>query len=264
MLKIILTASIAAVLTLTLSCSSGGGGGDPSGSNSKTEVHTLIDKDDEQFQYAEVTTYDVCNSGVFNTGSTIFEYTVSYLIENNIMIWQYERTNYDTDTLHLKGKSNELTGTWTRTKNIATSCEPKDNDWATCKRGYNITKAVFTATTVAITRDICITDELQDGQLWDDGDAGWKMKAIDCDTYEVYKETKKVTVKENEKGREFSYNGNSCKWSEPTKAQKQAACKEAGDNHGEEDEYRYYWNILHKDFYDCLKEKMPKGFWTQD
>ncbi|GBU26218.1 hypothetical protein R83H12_02912 [Fibrobacteria bacterium R8-3-H12] len=47
----------------------------------------------------------------------IYEYieenTVNYSINNNILTWKYIRKN---DTLNFKGTSNELIGTWTRTK----------------------------------------------------------------------------------------------------------------------------------------------------
>jgi len=287
-LKIILTASIAAVLTLTLSCSNGGDEESSGNSGPNTKVYTLKNKTATQFTYVEVyTDYECREGGVLKTEEDTDEETINYSIKNNIMTWQNRWSHSDDDTLHLKGTSNELTGTWTRTKNKAASCklqtESYCNDWDydddvcvsyeeeiyySCKEDYDITEAVFTDKTVKITRDVCGTDYMQVGEDWRGGDAGWKRRPINCDTYEVYKGSEKVTVKENRNSIEVSYNGKSCKMSEYSKSQRESACKEAWKKHqGEDDWDDYYYDILRetrKSFYDCLQNSMPKGFYNDD
>jgi len=261
-LKLALAASLAA--TLTLSCS-----GDPEdedvsgGSGSNTEVYTLKDKTSSQFTYVEEYEDEYCDEGGVLKKETDEE-TVNYSITNNVMTWEYR---WSDDTLNLKGTSNELMGAWTRTKNKAASCKMEtDSDgysWYDCKEGYDITKAVFTATTVAITRDICETDRIKDGEVWEGGDEGWKMRVKDCDSYEIYKGSKIVTVKENRNDVVVSYGGKTCKLTEPSKSQKQAACKKAWDEYQDED---YYWDFIHEfreSFYTCLEKDMPEGFWVE-
>ena len=262
--KIILTAAIASALALTLSCSNGGD--DDSGGSG--EVFTLTEKKSDRFTYEEVYEEENCASGgTLKTEKYVDERTVRYSIKNNVMTWESRRSD---DTLKFKGSSNELIGTWTRTKNKAASCELQTSyydgeSYYECKEGYDITKAVFTETTVAITRDICETDEIVSGSPWRRGDEGWKMRPINCDSYEIYKGAKVVTVKENGHNVEVSSGGKTCKMSEPSKSQKQAACKEAWNKSKSEYEH-YYWEILEEleeNFFDCLKQKMPEGFWVE-
>jgi len=277
-LKFILTASI--VAALTLSCSDEI---DSSGGGSNTEFYTLKSKTADQFTYVEVYQDEDCeDGGILKIEEDTDEYTINYSIKNNIMTWEDE---YAEDSLNFKGTSNELIGTWTRTKNKNASCEEKsykdcveydyetyqckkyeEEKYFSCKQGWNITKAVFTERNVSITTDYCTTDRMIEGQAWSGGDDGWRMRSISCDTYEIYKGTDKVTVKENRNNVEVSYKGKTCKMSEPTKAQKEAACKEAWNKYHQTEEYwdDYYYDILRKGFYDCLKKDMPKGFWVDD
>jgi len=282
-LKFILTASIAAVLAL--SCSDGGDEGSSGGSTPITESFTLKNVTADQFTYEEVDVYDSCEEGgVLETRKDSWENTVNYSIKNNIMTWSNRRAE---DTINFKGTSSELIGTWTRTKDKNASCGPRteiyctdgghwdyeidewvceryeEETWNECKEDYDITKAVFTQTTVKITRDYCYTDRMTEGEPWWRGDNGWKTRPVNCNAYEVYKGSEIVTIKEDRNSAEASSKGKKCK-SEASKKQKENACKEAWDKYHLTENYwdDYYWGILYKDFYDCLANSMPKGFWV--
>jgi len=287
-LKTILAASLAA--TLTLSCSSGGDDSSGGGSGLITETFTLNDVKDDQFTYVEEYEYEDCTEGgVLKTEKDTYENTVNYSIKNNIMTW---KERWSDDTLNFKGTSNNLIGTWTRTKNRNVSCELRKRQYCpdgeeynheldeyvcknnntleysrySCKEGWDFTEAVFTQTTVKITRDYCVTDRMApDGEPWWRGDNGWKLRPINCDTYEVYKGTEKVTIKAGRNSTELSSKGKICKMSEPSKSQKEAACREAWNKYQNERYWdEYYEDILYKGFYDCLKNSMPKGFWVDE
>jgi len=293
--KTILTASLAAAL-LTLSCappaddegdidgdggsSSGGGGGK---GNSTTGTYTLIDQDDEYFSYLEP--YESCEAGGTLSESS-YGISIDYSINNKIMTWGDEYDIEYGDTLIFKGSSNELIGgTWTRTKNKTASCNRTrkyciDGEWDDdyenytcyeydnyislgCKENYDITKAVFTDSKVTITRDICESEQL-DGQAWPMGNEGWKVKATNCNNLEVSKGKEKVTIKNNGNNTEVSSGGKTCKISEPTTTQKRAACKRSWDEYQDTDYYEDLLDELNESFYDCLREKMPEGFWVDN
>jgi len=307
-LKFFLSASIAAALTI--SCSDEGGD-DPGSPSIESETYELVSKTSDQFTYAEVDSRERCtDGGKLEQRTETYNNTVNYSISNNIMTWE---NRWREDTLNFKGTSNNLIGTWTRTKNKDASCRKETETWCrresddcletyeyclewddyyeecldsysycseyrceeyieetylSCKEGWDITKAVFTENTVGITREECETDEMTDGDIWRQGDGSWKMRPINCNSYEIYKGTDKVTVREggNNNVEVSASNGKSCKMSEPSKAQKEAACKEAWDKYHQTEEYwnDYYGDFLWKGFYDCLKNDMPKGFWTDD
>jgi len=304
-LKIILTVGIAAVLTLScstddggdgssssnngnLSSSSGGVNGSSSsngGNNSGGTVYALTEKTDSLFTYVEADTYYDCqDGGVLVPEDDSHEYTVYYSINNNTMIWKSEDSYDDNDTLHLNGASNDLIGTWARTKNKASSCGLRTycDDWNddhtvcneydewtsyTCKEDYDITKAVFTDKTVKITRDECLTDYWQDGSNLEETD--WKMRVIDCNTIEVYKGSEKVTWEMTKNNTKISYNGNTCETSNPSESQMQAACKDAWDKHHSTDAHwhHYYDDILdesYKAYNYCLKNTLPAELYGDD
>jgi len=254
-LKLILAASIAAT-ALTLSCS-GDDGGD-SGSGSVTETYTLENKTDEQFTYTGVEEDDeYCRNGVLEERE--YSRTVYYSIDNKVLTWG-SAWSYDGDTIQFKGTTDELIGTWTRTKDKATSCKLRtDHDgdsWISCKEDYDITKAVFTATSVEITRDECGTDWVKNGESY----KGWITKVIDCDAVEYSKGSEKITYRETRTTEVANYKGKSCSYSRPTKAQKQDACKKAQN---ESD----YWDILDRlgeNYYKCLKNLLPPEFMDDD
>jgi len=302
-LKIVLTASIAAVLTLSCSNtdilngessnSNGGGnessssgdqsggnngggnkssssggksnssnsdGGDGSGSFIITKVYNLLDKTDKQFTYLIESVYDHCtDGGVFKSEEDNWPHTINYSINNKTMTWQNEWSHSDDDTLNFKGTSNELIGTWIRTKNRDASCEV-NGSWRDCKDDWQTTKVVLTETKVEITLDICYTDK----EMVDGGDEGygWKWRVVDCNTAELYKGTDIITMKitiNDINEITYSYKGESCSdVFEPSISRKQAACREAWDKH-QNDEYwnDYYWDFLRKDFNDCMVHLVP-------
>jgi len=233
------------------------------GSNGKlvTETYDLMDMDEEQFTYKEVYTEDRCRQGgTLVTESEEYFNTINYSIANKIMtcFMGYE----DTDTLRFKGTSNALIGTWTRTKNKATSCG-YEYEWYSCKEGYDITKAVFTQTTVAITRDECPTDREEE---WTD-EYGWKSRIIDCNKMEISKGSDKITVIETRTSSEVSYKGKTCKYDELsfTPAQKQAACREAWSDYQNEVYWEdHYYDILEKDWELCLRDVLPEELFRYD
>jgi len=216
----------------------------------------LKNKTDNQFTYIEDN--DICEDGGV-LGKESWSNTISYSINNNIMIWEPKWS----DTLNFKGTSNELIGTWTRTKDRATSCKLKterEETYYDCKENWRAIEAVFTQTTVKITSDYCLADHIIDGEIWYGGDGTWKERAVNCKESEVYKGTEKVTLKEDKNSAEAIYKDKSCKTSKPlSQSEKETACIEAWNKYHDGD---YYYDLLHKDFYDCLKEKMPKGFWV--
>ncbi|GBU26220.1 hypothetical protein R83H12_02914 [Fibrobacteria bacterium R8-3-H12] len=293
--KIILMAAIAAALTLSCNLpkdeeddgETNGGVDGSSGSNNKgsssskgggtTETHDLVDLDDDYFSYLVKGTNDQCEEGgVLESIEWSYENTVYYSIDNNILTL---KDNYsDEDTLLFKGTSNDLIGTWTRTKDKAASCKEKTQRWCreydyetnqcldyeeetyySCKENYDITKAVIAETTVQVTRDECRTDEIVNGSSFEGTD--WKEKAIDCNTVEIYKGSEKITWRETRTSEEISYKGKSCKYS-PSKSQKEAACREAWNKYHQTEEYweDYYWDILYEDYSDCLKRILPAEF----
>ncbi len=302
--KIILVASIAAALTLSCSIlndeskddssssnnsgkksssskdgpsggdSSDSNNGNNSGSGGATETYTLTEQDEERFSYFVPYEYSRCEESGLETTKDSIEMSLEYSIDNNIMTWGDESNMWGEliDTLIFKGSSNELKGTWTRTRNKATSCYLEEYGYEpgmVCKRNYDITKVVFTDSKITFTRDECLTDtriELDYGN-------GWKDKVVNCNTIEITKGSDKITKKITKTGEETSYKGQSCKFSEPTKAQKQTACKKAVNEYPGEDEYGYpnygyaYYDLLDKlyeSYYDCLADILPEDFLEND
>jgi len=239
---------------------SGGGSSSSNGSggigNLVTETYTLDSWDDEQFTFIVVETGDRCmEGGRLQTKTDEFPNTINYSIANRKMTCYmgYE----DTDTLLFNGASNALMGTWTRTKNKAASC-----GYEYCKEGYDITKAVFTDTTIAITRDECLTDREEE---WTED--GLTMKIIDCNTMEVSRGPDKVTVTETKTSSVVKYNGKSCEYNEAalSRAQKQDACRAAWAEHQGEDHWEdNYYELLSKDFDACIDSILPPGFINRD
>jgi len=178
------------------------------------------------------------------------------------MIWKDEYSRSDEDTLNFKSTSNEIIGTWTRTKNKAASCkisnEYEYDSWWDCKDDWETTKVVITETIVEITRDICYTDDILDGEE----NQGWKYRVIDCTTAELYKGADKITEKATINDVTFSYKGESCKIEfESPKSKKEAACRETWNRYQDTE---YYWEILNEDFENCMKRIMPSEFYNDD
>jgi len=265
MKKIVLTAVIAAALTL--SCSPAeeekddteGNGGKSSGSNSGggsnsgttyALIESDIDGDYAYFTYLIPDAYGTCEEGVYS--SEPWPEKIYYSIDNKNMTWGL----FPESSIQFKGSSNDLIGTWTRTKSKS-DCEPiEDGDYAFmfCKPNYDVTKAVITDTTIAITSQKCPTDNVIDGSYPAEG---WKLKIKDCNTVEYTKGSDKITVtKSNDDGEKVTYKGKSCELV-VTKAKKTAACKKAWNEEGHE----AYWSILYRDYDKCREDiGLPEEF----
>jgi hypothetical protein len=287
---ILLTASLLLALTFTISCSENGEDGDPSSSSVNdvngessssiianggnnfesdllTESYALRNVTDDSFEYVEEYEDYRCIEG----GNIVKEteenfWKVNYSISNNVLTWE----NRWDDVLHFAGTSNNLTGTWTRTKNKSTSCELvtlEDEIYWKCKEGWEIVKAEFTTSTVKITSDVCLTEEV-DGEEY----KGWKYKAIDCNTLELSKGAEKVTERMILSGNyvsslSFTYNGETCTYKEPTLSQRQNACRDAWNAIQAEDIDSYYLEVLYRylledsdDFGECFERNgFPAG-----
>jgi len=122
-----------------------------------------------------------------------------------------------------------------------------------CKDGYDITNAVVTEKDITITRNVCQNDVYVNGQEIRNG---WKIKVVDCNTYEISKGSDKITVKQNGEAETYTYKGESCKYDAPSKAQKAAACAKAWDMYEDED---YMW-ILRQDFEACKEDLLPEDY----
>jgi len=122
-----------------------------------------------------------------------------------------------------------------------------------CKDGYDITKAVVTEENISITRNACPNDVYVNGN---DIRNGWKIKVVDCNTYEISKGSDKITVKQDGEAETYTYKSKSCKYDAPSKDEKAAACASAWDRYQDED---YMW-ILRQDFNDCLNDLLPEDY----
>jgi len=229
------------------------------GSYSYTKDYALVSKTNNEFTYTIVYKDEYCkDGGILEIRDDPWDNTINYSIADKIMTWQEDG---DTDTLNFKGTSNELIGTWTRTRDKAASClyDSYYEDYY-CKSHYDITKAIFTESTVSITRSICFTDKLDGDEI----QSGWRWRTIDCNTAEIYKGSDKISFKitiinEDDYSYTYSYKGESCEYN-PSKLKKEAACKETWDTYHVIDEYNWrnnYYDILEKEFNDCMNSKMP-------
>jgi len=223
----------------------------PSEGYSETETYN-VEYDENNFKYTEVIKQDYCGEGgILETDDNSYENYINYSIEDSIMVWEQP----DYSTLDFKGTLDDIMGTWTRTIDKATSCDYDEeyDYYYYCNDGWNITKAVFTNETVSITRNICLTKDQYhyNGEEWWAA-SDWTIKVVDCNTLEISDGSNKLTHKITKTGEEYSYKGSTCKYNEPSKTKKEAACKEAWNS--DED----YEDILRKDYYSCLKGLLPE------
>jgi len=238
--------------------SSSGGGDSPSGGGT-TETYTLDDygiDDDGDYYFRYLEPYEYCSgkSLVSDTWGT-YRY---YSINNKTMIWGLEGSYKDGDSLQFKGSSDDLMGAWTRKRS---SCKQQINDegrtYMYCKRDYDVTNAVFTNTTVAITREECPTDfEVDGGYPYD----GWRLSVVGCNIIEMSKGLDKMTlyVSNAKAGVKWtSSKGGECEWKAPTTAQKQALCQKADENNSLD---YIIENEIKGQYYSCLRTILPGEF----
>jgi hypothetical protein len=298
-------AILAIALAFTFNaCDSGGGGGgvggdgtggksSNSGNPGTPDSYTLVSYNSNSFTYNWDSESYRCidlNGGTLEKETYDFTeamgYSMYYSNGNYILVlgrcnsWSSGMNGImnctgfsDTDTIHFKGTSSNLIGTWTRTKDKAASCkmkteryckdydsdkceckEYKEESWMDCKEYWDYTKLVFTQNTVAITRDYCRTDGMIDEEVRDNG---WRYKITGCDTYEMSKGTEKVTVRINKgtnwESWEGTYKGKTCKLTETSVSQRAKACSDAWKTgvSGSELEEAYY-DLLDKERFKCL------------
>jgi len=246
--KFIISASIASILTLSCSDDKDEPENISTESNLKTVSYPLQESQESYFTYLETSKYEYCDEGELKSEDYPGEIIMYYSINDDTLTLTPQ--GFYSDELKFNGTSNSLVGTWTRTKDKTASC-----DYYGCKDGYDITKMVFTTSTVDITREVCPTDAYTDGE---EDYSGWVLHIVDCNTLEKSKNSTKVTQKiigrENDRDKyTYIYNGKSC--SEiPSESEKKAACKKAFE------ENEYYEGLLDKDFDDCMEKNMPAEF----
>jgi len=253
--KTLLAATLALALAFTLSCSSD----DDDGGSSDGRTYTFSLKNVTESSFTTVEEDLECKeNGQLEKDN--YEQTVSYSIEGKTLsFWMLE----------FSGNSSSLTGTWTREPFSAT-CE---NDYNYYCEDYNgVSKAVFTQNTLTITE--CIGKVGEEKVEEEDG-VTIKRKIIDCGTREYTYTKGNETVKRVRYygaipyRQVYTYNGKSCTYVTPSESQMRTACTQAynkvkqenpgysGNDYLVEDEY---YNILEKDFYNCLKSSFPTWF----
>ena len=270
--KMVKTISALAIASaFTLSCSDGGGDDSSSGSVSgpTTETYKMASIYNDYFIYDEGDDYRCTEDGLKAEKQYI---RINYSIDNKVLTI---KSNEDDDALRFNGVQNTLEGTWARARGktpFGKGCssnlyeDSEDSYYWYCDLDDDITKMVITNETIAITRDICYTDELGD---W----GGWTTKATDCNNTEIRKgnDVIKYNIKlgNNSVKETYTYNGKSCErsWSEPSVSQREKACKDAVEKAAEEggDYYDYYSDILEGESWEkyekCLKDNnFPEDF----
>jgi hypothetical protein len=246
---LIAAASILLALTLATSCSKSGDSGNASSSGQTnfegenfTENYDLEYLQDGSFAYYKLDEwYDCKEGGNLVKESVEYSEKIIYSINNRVLTWEHEY-NWDYDTLNFAGTSNNIVGTWTRTKNRNAN-----------KPDWDIVKAELTPSVVKITRELCVTDEQANYGEW----RGWKYTVTSCNTYEMHKGTDRVYIEyaRNEDAYKATYKGKTCVDDRRTVAQRERACKKAWDEYGSTavDLADYYENFLRSDFKDCMK-----------
>ena len=279
-----------------LACDSGGGGGDDTNGSSSSvgggsssggsggesmeiiEVYTIIEKGDDYIEYEETQDVYSCNEGViFAKRTAHYIETLNYSIENNIMSVKVNGIDdYDEqDSINFIGKSNELNGTWTRTRNKETSCEEVKtfgDVYYECKEDWDLTKLEITDDNIKFTTKICPTEDgsVNEDELPD----GWKSTIIDCNSIQLSKGSEKMTVKITGTGMEnsmsLSYEDESCTMGVESLEKRietnGAACKKAWDEHGGEKDWQEYMEgyveeYMEEDFMKfglCLSKILPE------
>jgi len=255
--KTLLAATLTLALTFTLSCSTSDDEDGSSGSDGRTYTYSLKNVTGSSFTINEE--YFECKeNGQFEKES--YDNTVSYSIDGRTLsFWNIE----------FSGNSSSLTGTWTREPFSAT-CEDDYNYY--CEDNNGVSKAVFTQNTLTITE--CI-GKVGEERIDEDDGVTVKRKVVNCGTREYSYTKGNQTVKRvryygsTPYRQVYTYNGKTCTYTEPSESQKRTACTQAynkvkqenpgynGNDYLVEDEY---YNILEKDFYDCLKSSFPAWF----
>ncbi|MDR2555017.1 MAG: hypothetical protein LBC64_06265 [Fibromonadaceae bacterium] len=237
--KIVLAVGISLAMALTFSCSSDDGGNEnPSGviggearggSREITEVYALKNITDNSFTFTYIDTIggsEYCGLfGALKRESDIYDATINYIINNNALVWKYDYSRdgfqFGEDGLQFNGISNNLIGTWTREVK-------KYGDFE------NVTRAEFMGNELKITYDYCASDRML-LRYGEDRGNGWKIRNIDCETYEIYKGNEVITVKETSRldvinDLSVTYKGKTCAFHI---SQLEKACSDAWEKYME-------------------------------
>jgi hypothetical protein len=260
-----LAASLSLTAAFTLSCSSDSEEGSGGGSGPMASAYPITEMEPGYLSWKETYTYYECTeAGLREEIETYTEY-LEYSINNKVL------TAHSWYDIKFNGTTDNIIGTWTRNKNKAASCRDEYDEWDDeyyywCDHGYDITKLEITNQTVKVTQDICLTDEIKDGE--DLYRNGYLAKVIDCNSVNVSKDGKTIKISVKILGNDnyeetWTYNGKSCKRSR-TESDSKAACNKAiAECQG--DSYSYciedaYYNYRYQSYYICLEENMPSDF----
>lgn len=263
----LLAISLLVIMAFTFSCSNGDDNDDNGGNNNNTVINNVItktynlEKGQGYFEYYnKYEDWSCAKGGILYKDSTREGDEIDYSIDNNIMIWE----NYG-DTIQFSGNSNELSGTWTRTRNSEAPCEMKndeyDGPYYDCKAYWQVTKLEFTETTVTITNDYCLAEEMVGIFTLPNAET----KIIDCNNIEVSKGSEKFTVKIIPTSEDivftYIYKDKSCSFNEKlSKAEYESICKKYWDKYGEYgyNGYWYEYDFKNEDIRECA-EILPKN-----
>jgi hypothetical protein len=202
-----LAASLSLTAAFTLSCSSddgeegGGGGGVTVGPSTQVFNVKNIESDYIVINDPNRVSYECSTENGFKTKAN--EDYIYYSIDNKVLtLW---------NDIELNGTTDTIIGTWNRSINKAASCkdhyyeEEYEGYW--CDSGYDITQLVVTDQNVSVTRNICPTDEIKNGEDWGNG---YIARVKNCTDYTISKGSTTISVHFTESLIKITYNGKSC------------------------------------------------------
>jgi hypothetical protein len=201
------------------------GGSTPGGGKIVTEVYAIKEIRPD-FIIVEYPDYECTEEGLKERASSWLMRGFYYSVNNNVLTFGRSGSN-----VKFNGTSNDIIGTWTRSKNKAAHCKDYYDEYDDeydyeCEDGYDITKFVVTAQTVTATRDMCPTDIFKNGENKD----GYTIRVTNCFTATISNgvNTLKMEFDLNKMSQKVTYNGKSCETKlRPTEAERRTACNKA-------------------------------------
>jgi hypothetical protein len=243
---------------LVLTAEIRGGGG------ASTEKYRITDIGDNYITVEETDEWYNCTETGLKPESYNYSRDINYSIENNVLTIE----TYDND-IKFNGNSNTIIGTWTRSINKQVSCHDYyyngEYDGYGCDEYYDVVKAVVTESELAITREICHTDGIKNGEEH----RGWKATILDCNNYEVSKGKDKIKVYEDKSSFKITYNGKTCQMKESSRSERESACQKAIAKCSSSSSYYcledYYYDFLEEDFKKCfIENEFPAEIFGRD
>jgi|GEM_PF-5265140 len=255
------TAMLCVAFVSFLSCSDSDSDSSSS-SGPRTQHYTVTDITSDYIRISIPDEWGECKSDGFKTES--WTRTINYSIDNGVMSANF---GYGDKTIDFNGNSNDVKGTWTRNKNKSESCgDIYGYGSYYCIEGFDIVKLDISQTQIAVTQDICLTDEMEDGRVRD----GWTYRISDCNSYTISKGSHTIKVYEDYKNNieswTFTYNGKTCSGKSSSLNERRAACNSAiatcassSDSYCIEDAF---YDIIenYADFDSCMQRNMPEEF----